>query len=146
MADTLHLEKRKGIYHYRRRVPDELIAAIGKKTIKQSLKTTTIAEARKLRNLLDVRWDDEFQRAAAGLATGSQQTISPHTGGKDANGIGRTDVISRVQDYVNRELTRFEGELLESPLSLPAAHFKCPRQSTPGRRAQPPYRRNSGRR
>lgn len=116
MADTLHLERRQGVYHYRRRVPDDLVSVIGKKTIKESLKTKSIAKARKTRNLLDVKWDDEFEQARRALEAVGGASFHGCTKGKQSSALTEADVIARVGEYVQRELNRFENELLESPI------------------------------
>ena len=57
VAETLHLQKRGGVWYYFRRVPKALVAAIGKQFIKQSLGTSSLAEAKRLRTIHDLNSD-----------------------------------------------------------------------------------------
>lgn len=77
---TLHLKRRKGgNYEYRRRVPDELIQAIGRKEISKSLGTSDIHEASRLARVEALKWDQEFahQRALLGTAPSPSPELSP---------------------------------------------------------------------
>ena len=60
-----HLLCRNGTYYYRRRVPDQLKSGNAKAELIYSLKTSNLAEAKKRRNLEDVRWDAELKAAQA---------------------------------------------------------------------------------
>lgn len=68
LSQTTRLIRRNCIYHYRRRVPDDLVAAIGRHEIHHSLGITSLTEAKKLRTIEDHKWDARFQ-AAGGKAT-----------------------------------------------------------------------------
>jgi hypothetical protein len=68
LSQTTRLIRRNGVYHYRRRVPDELVAAIGRREIHRSLGTTSLTEAKKLRTIEDLTWDARFD-AAGGKST-----------------------------------------------------------------------------
>lgn len=63
MSDQ-HLQRRNGVYYYRRRVPLHLVTAIGKKVVQVSLHTTSFKEAKKRRTLRDLEWDARFEAAA----------------------------------------------------------------------------------
>ncbi|HEX4238036.1 MAG TPA: DUF6538 domain-containing protein, partial [Xanthobacteraceae bacterium] len=54
------LQRRNGVYYYRRRVPLQLVAKFGKKFVQVSLQTTSLKEAKKLRTLCDLEWDAKF--------------------------------------------------------------------------------------
>jgi hypothetical protein len=55
LSQTTRLIRRNGIYHYRRCVPDDLVAAIGRREIYQSLATTSLTEAKKIRTIEDLK-------------------------------------------------------------------------------------------
>jgi hypothetical protein len=57
VAETLHLQKRGGVWHYYRRVPLHLVPIVGRRFFKKSLKTADIAQARKLRTVEDLKVD-----------------------------------------------------------------------------------------
>jgi hypothetical protein len=86
VADTHHLICRKGVWYYCRRVPEHLVAAVGKPVIKFSLQTKNKKEAIKLREAWDLRWSAQFDDAESvpaaaptgKLAAGSPQLSPPH--------------------------------------------------------------------
>jgi hypothetical protein len=57
VAETLHLQKRGGVWHYYRRTPLHLVPVIGKQFFKKSLKTSDLTQARKLRTVEDLKVD-----------------------------------------------------------------------------------------
>ena len=59
-----NLTNRKGVWYYRRRVPQGLEKAMGKSVIQLSLKTKDFNEAAKLRNMQDVEWDARFEKVS----------------------------------------------------------------------------------
>jgi hypothetical protein len=66
LSQTERLIRRKGIWHYRRRVPNHLTKAVGRREIHQSLGTSNLKEARRLRTHQDLVWDSRFQTALGG--------------------------------------------------------------------------------
>ena len=54
------LQRRNGVYYYRRRVPLALVTKIGRKVVQVSLHTTSLKEAKKRRTLRDLEWDAKF--------------------------------------------------------------------------------------
>ncbi|MGB8556376.1 MAG: DUF6538 domain-containing protein, partial [Pseudolabrys sp.] len=60
VSGNQHLLRRKGVYYYRRRVPLDFVKKTGKKFVQNSLNTTSLAEAKKLRALRDLEWDAHF--------------------------------------------------------------------------------------
>jgi hypothetical protein len=53
---------RKGVWYYRRRVPNALIPTFGK-IIQFSLHTTSLKEAKKRRAVEDLKWATQFEAA-----------------------------------------------------------------------------------
>ena len=60
MSGNQRLLRRNSVYYYRRRVPQHLVKKIGKESIQFSLKTTSLAQAKKRRALKDLEWDARF--------------------------------------------------------------------------------------
>jgi hypothetical protein len=54
VSATHHLTRRKGVYCYRRRVPDHLVAAIGKCVLQFSLQTKDLKQAKQRREVKDI--------------------------------------------------------------------------------------------
>ncbi|PLX92324.1 MAG: hypothetical protein C0621_09745 [Desulfuromonas sp.] len=52
---------RNGIYHYRRRVPSDLVELLGRKEITKSLKTDKVLDATRLKNKLDADLEAFYQ-------------------------------------------------------------------------------------
>ena len=69
MAKPVGLFERDGVYYFRRRVPKELIAAIGRSTIKESLNTKNYEQAKKRCHARAVYWDACFEEARNGSGT-----------------------------------------------------------------------------
>ena len=63
VAETLHLQKRGNVWHYVRRTPLHLVPIVKKRYFKRSLKTSSFAEARKLRTVEDLKLDALFAAA-----------------------------------------------------------------------------------
>lgn len=76
VTETNHLQKRRNIWYYYRRVPVELISKVGKTFIKKSLSTSNLKEAKIRRNALNVKFDAEFA-AADGTAETSGTSLQP---------------------------------------------------------------------
>ena len=55
-----HLQRRNGVYYYRRRIPLYLVIQFGRKFVQVSLHTNNLKEAKKLRTLRDLEWDAKF--------------------------------------------------------------------------------------
>ncbi len=55
-----HLQRRGKVWYFRRRVPQDLISAVGRETVFESLKTVDLNEAKQRRNVrlcqLDAEW------------------------------------------------------------------------------------------
>lgn len=65
VPDRKHLMDRNGAWYYKRRVPEHLQEKFGKKVIQFSLDTRYIKEAQRRRNAFDLKYDMEFDGAAA---------------------------------------------------------------------------------
>jgi hypothetical protein len=88
MARTNHIFFREGVYYYRRRVPDRIVARVGRKMVQFSLRTSDKTLASKRREIEDVKWSARFANAAlevhgidsgAGVAPISKaKKLSPH--------------------------------------------------------------------
>lgn len=65
MKDQTHVVRRRGIYYYRRRIPEHLISHYGKSEVIFSLSTRDPKEAARLGRLEDVRRDQEWAHITA---------------------------------------------------------------------------------
>lgn len=107
-----HLQKRGGVWYYRRRVPTECVSAIGRGMIFCSLKTPDLKEARHRRDLKDVEWNARFEACGADQPQSVVQN-SAASAASTSQGIppkmDRAQVVRIVQDYVARMDARMEG-------------------------------------
>jgi hypothetical protein len=71
VSETLHLQRRGGTWYYYRRTPPDLVSIVGRRFFKRSLKTTSLAEALKLRTVEDLRLDALFSAVAETKALAS---------------------------------------------------------------------------
>ncbi|MBS3650036.1 site-specific integrase [Pseudaminobacter sp. 19-2017] len=113
MPDRHHLHNRNGVWYYRRRVPDTLIKSFGKSLIQHSLNTTSLQDAKRLRNALDIQYDLEFEA----LRT-SSQTLSDSASDPSANTPARLsidEVRRRVAAYVDEQVQKFDQRYLNDP-------------------------------
>lgn len=113
MSQTTHLVRRNGVYHYRRRVPDEFVAVFGRKEIHRSLGTVSLAEAKKRRSVEDLKWDARFE-AAASPANSKDPVDGPSSASK-AHPLSEREVVRLVQDYVARCGERAQNRFLSDP-------------------------------
>src|SRR5882762_5344879 len=93
LSQTTRLIRRKGIYHYRRRVPDDLVAAIGRREIHRSLGTSSLTEAKKLRTIEDLKWDARLQPAG-------ETNVGPAVANKPGEPKARHEALRLVQQFV----------------------------------------------
>ena len=92
------LQRRNGVYYYRRRVPLHLVQKVGKKVVQVSLSTTSVKQAKKLRTLRDLEWDAQFETYSTADVDDSSillQTSAPRP-------ISETELVALVRDYVER--------------------------------------------
>lgn len=111
LSQTAHLVRRNGVYHYRRRVPDALVEAFGRKEVHRSLCTTSLAEAKKRRAVEDLKWETRFEAAAkepdnGAVAQGSgPATVMP----------SEQEIVRLVQNYVARADERAQARFENDP-------------------------------
>jgi hypothetical protein len=103
MSATHRLVNRKGVYYYRRRVPNELVERMGMEVISLSLGTKSLKEAQKQRELKDIEWSARFEQLAAMPSTvnGSQSGKKPITG-QEAQKLIRAYVEKSVRTFARR--------------------------------------------
>lgn len=107
-----HLQERGGVWYYRRRVPADCVASIGRRMIFTSLDTRDRKEARHRRDVKDVEWNARFEAASALAsnvsATTSAGSIDPAAASPE---IDRAHIVRLVQDYVARKDALMEKRL-----------------------------------
>lgn len=100
-----HLLLRGATYHYRRRVPLPLIERAGKREITFSLKTSDLKEARKKRDLEDVKFNALFEKWTV-------TEVSDCPGNKQIN---TAELVHLVQEYVQRHDLKAKCRELTDP-------------------------------
>ena len=94
-------------WHYRRRIPKDILAAFdGKNVIKHSLKTSDIKEARERRDVEEVKCNELFKKLRAKATDGAQSPPQE---------LGNDEVKELIRGYVARELTRFNTFMETDP-------------------------------
>jgi hypothetical protein len=91
------LQRRNGVYYYRRRIPFHLVAKFGKKFVQVSLQTNNLKEAKKRRTLRDLEWDAKFAAASGSANGGTDPAVQT-----SAQPLSETELIQLVRDYVMR--------------------------------------------
>lgn len=109
MSRTMHLMKRRGIWYYKRRVPERLVPVLGRTFVRRSLKTADRATAIKLRALEDVKTDALFDEAEKLLATLIAQ------GAKAAPPVPMEVLEEQVRKYVVSKDAQFAEWLAANP-------------------------------
>jgi integrase len=104
MARKNHILARQGVYYYRRRVPDRLVARVGRKMVQFSLRTCDKARAAKLSEIEDVRWSAQFADAASKIDA-SDPSSNDSSSTKDSP-LSPHQAMRLVWDYVARMDTR----------------------------------------
>ena len=97
VAGNQRLLRRKGVYYYRRRVPQRLVKKIGKESIQFSLDTTSLTTAKKLRALKDLEWDARFD-ALEDAAPPPQSAKSQPT--VNSTKFSEGELLRLVREYV----------------------------------------------
>jgi hypothetical protein len=92
-----HLQRRKGVYYYRRRVPLQLVAKFGKLFVQVSLHTTSLKEAKKRRTLLDLEWDAKFDACSSPKNGGGGPAVQTSA---LTQPLSETELVQLVKDYV----------------------------------------------
>ena len=94
MSDSHHLVLKGGVWYFRRRVPEHLIAALGKKVIQQSLGTSDKKKAKQLREVRDVEWSARFEE--------HEQNLNAPVSASASAPLSKRDIAQLVRDYVER--------------------------------------------
>jgi len=77
LRKQIHMINRKGIYYFRRRIPQDLLSHYSpKREFIFSLKTGDSAEADRLQRIESVKLDEEFARIRKGQTAPELHTIS----------------------------------------------------------------------
>lgn len=98
------LLKRKGVYYYRRRSPSDLTKVLGRQVIQQSLRTSNLGDAKRLRAVVDARWDDEFDRLRREIGIGAQVPAPV-----------ATSTVEVVRAYVSNQYSASEAQFYSAP-------------------------------
>jgi integrase len=93
------LQRRSGVYYYRRRVPLHLVAKLGKKFVQVSLQTNDLKEAKKRRTLHDLEWDAKFATCSSSANGGDGPAVQTSA---LAQPLSETELVQVVRDYVAR--------------------------------------------
>jgi hypothetical protein len=93
------LQRRNGVYHYRRRVPLQLVEKFGKKFVQVSLHTTILKEAKKLRTLRDLEWDAKFASCSSPPNGGDGPAVQATALGQP---LLEAELLQLIRDYVER--------------------------------------------
>jgi hypothetical protein len=104
VSGNQHLLRRNSVYYYRRQVPQHLVKKIGKQFIQNSLNTTSLAEAKKLRALRDLQWDarfDALKDAAPERESAKSQTTVNSTE------LSEGKLLRLVREYVEHKDKEF---------------------------------------
>ena len=104
------LQRRNGVYYYRRRIPHHLVSKFGKKFVQVSLHTTSLKEAKKRRTLRDLEWDAKFA-ACSSPVNGGDGPAAPATA--HGHPLSQDELLQLVRDYVARQdqLARERGTI-----------------------------------
>lgn len=113
---TNHLIRRGAIYYYRRRVPADLIEAMGKKEIQQSLGTSDPKEAARLSRKVAVEFDDKFERLRnePALTKQTPEGLAEYDPATGAYIVPRQYTESDMLQHELDQLERLEEERNES--------------------------------
>jgi hypothetical protein len=109
VSETLHLQRRNNVWHYYRRTPDNLVPIVGRRFFKHSLKTSNLAEAKKLRTVEDLKLDALFEAALESHKTNSA-SMPEH---KASVSLGM--LIDYVRKHVSEADRRSAEEFVADP-------------------------------
>jgi integrase len=113
MSGNQRLQRRKSVYYYRRRVPQHLVKEIGTEFIQHSLNTKSLAKAKQLRALNDLKWDARFDglQKEASPAPNSGNSKQPVNSTQLSDG----DLLRLVREYVERKDEEFRKRFAVNP-------------------------------
>ena len=113
MSGNQRLHRRNSVYYYRRRVPQHLVKEIGTEFIQHSLNTKSLAKAKQLRALNDLKWDARFD----GLQ--KEASPAPHSGNSkqpvNSTQLSVGDLLRLVREYVERKDEEFRKRFAKAP-------------------------------
>ena len=108
------LQRRDGVYYYRRRIPHPLVSKFGKTFVQVSLHTTSLKEAKKLRTLRDLEWDAKFAACSSrwngGDGPAAQTTAHGHAAFAKTNWSNWSVTTSRGEIGWRRSRERRDPE------------------------------------
>ena len=126
------LQRRNDVYYYRRRVPLDLVATVGKKVVQVSLHTTSLKEAKQRRTLRDLEWDAKFAACSSPANSGDGPPVQVTALGQP---LSESELLQLVRDYVARHDDRAKSG---KPSIIPKIRHNAPRSSwSPSSRAKP---------
>jgi hypothetical protein len=125
VSQTYHLNRRNGVWHYRRRVPTALAESIGKRFIQFSLGTADLKEAKKRRAAEDLKWSTQFEVAEKALA--SLPEGKPQSPDKPGQPLSESEVIRLVQRYVEQVDEHRHRDLTAHPMATEEERSRSPR-------------------
>ena len=102
-----YLYDRDGVFYYRRRVPLKLVSIIQGKYISKkdhiigySLGTSDLTEAKKRRDLANLKWGEQFKKASEALLSGEIYTPT----------LSREDALKLVRDFIQETDLKFQKD------------------------------------
>ncbi|TCS64684.1 site-specific integrase [Varunaivibrio sulfuroxidans] len=100
MPKKHNLTKRGDVWYYRRRVPQGLEKAVGQSVVQFSLKTKDFKVAARMRDELDVEWNDRFDAAA-------RQSDDPE---QSRAALSHHEALRIVREYVRETDLKFQKQ------------------------------------
>ena len=108
LAKNFNLIRIGDRWHYRRRVPQDLLQSFeGKKIIKFSLKTSDIKVARQLRDVEEVKWNEKFHKLRNPAATKLNTAVSY---------LSTAETQQLIREHVAEEIAKFGSEIENSTM------------------------------
>ncbi|MGB8127075.1 MAG: DUF6538 domain-containing protein, partial [Pseudolabrys sp.] len=112
VSGNQHLLRRNSVYYYRRQVPQHLVKKIGKQFIQNSLNTTSLAEAKKLRALRDLEWDARFDALKDATPAHESARSQPTVNSTD---LSEGKLLRLVREYVEHKDKEFRKRFAGDP-------------------------------
>ena len=116
MPKPAGLVRREGTYYFRLRVPADLINELGRSEIKESLRTKSLGEAKRRRNMRALHWDATFDRLRADHPNAAPVTTAPLTG---------EAAIDLIRNYVRQR----DGEWRRRSMQQPSRSAETKREA-----------------
>ena len=99
----LGIYRRGNVWYYRQRIPVDVVHALGKAELKKSLRTQDLAEAKRRRNGVAVKFDAIFQAARQNLNGATSKPVKQWTS---------AEAYSAIRQYVLEEDARLTNGFL----------------------------------